>query len=234
VLTNAGGALHLVHRGFDEETYYLRLSPQLKVLSRTRVDDLRGGDANAIASDGKVTAIIGPYPSLDGTVGACFAATYDEQGELIAHRSLREDGANDEFARMYDDAAVIDGKVYVLLNGASIDWHEDLRVVEFTSDLTPITSTVVPLPPENMVYRWRTLHARGNRLVVDVPPAQYEFSADLAEMKEVPHAAPEPQEVGDSWCQEHVRIGPVHAHLCLPKDRSGHDLMAWDRYDAEP
>ncbi len=242
VVTNAGGTLHLVHRGLDESTYYLRLSPELKVLSRTPVDDLRGGDANAVASDGKVTVIVGPYPSLDGTAGPCFAATYDDRGKLIAHRALREDAADDRSAQMFDDAAVINGKVYILLpRGDSTDWHAGLRVVEYTSDLTPIASSVVPLPPENQVERWRTVHARGDRLLVDLPPARYEFSSDLAEMKEstleMPPAA---QRVEGRWCVERLRVGPVHATLCYwPRDRPedpvpGPNLIAWDRYDGEP
>jgi hypothetical protein len=143
---------------------------------------------------------------------------------------------------MFHDAAVIDGKVYLLLPwGDSTDWHANLRIVEFTSDLTPITSSVVPLPHENLTYRWRTLCAHGDRLVVDVPPARYELSSDLAEMKESSLEAPRaPQKVGDRWCEERVRVGPVHATLCYwPKERAqdpapGPNLIAWERCDGEP
>jgi hypothetical protein len=241
MLANQGGVLHLVGQGFSGPAYYLRLSPELKVLSRTRIDDLGGGGPNAVASDGQVTVIVAASPQPDGTAGPCFAATYDENGKLIAHRLLDEDGANNLVANMADNAAVIGGKVYVLLTKNAPDLGEDLHLVEYTSDLTPITSTIVPLQAEHTAYRLMSLRARDDRLVVDASPARYEFSSDLADMKESPlEAPPARQKVRDRWCHESVRVGQIHATLCYwPKERSedptpGPDLIAWDRFDGEP
>jgi len=241
VLVNQGGALHVVAQGAYGPAYYLRISPELKVLSKTRIDDLGGDGANAVASDGRATVLVAPYPQHWRDPGPCFAATYDEHGKQIAHRSLDEDGASYRVADMRDNAAVIDGKVYVLLTVAGTDRQENLRIVEYASDLTPITSSVVPLPPENLNDRWRTLRARGDRVVVDVPPARYEFSSDLAEMKESPLEAPPPsQKVRGRSCDEAVGVGPVRAILCRwilerPEDLTpGPNLIAWDRYDGEP
>jgi hypothetical protein len=241
VLVNQGGTLHVVDQGFYGPAYYLRISPELRVLSRTRIDDLGGNGATAVASDGEVTVVVAPYRQLWSDSGPCYAATYDGRGKLIAHRSLDEDGANYHVAEMNEHAAVIGGRVYILLTRNAPDWGEDLHLVEYTSDLTPITSTIVPLPPENLNERWRTVHVRSDRLVVDVPPARYEFSSDLAEMKESPLSMPPTsQKIRDRWCDESVRVGSVSATLCYfhkerPEDPTpGPDLIAWDRYDGDP
>jgi len=220
VIANEGGVVHLVNTGSDGRHYYTRLSPELKVLSRTRMDELRG-DAKTIASDGNVTVITGCHVWM-GAAGPCFVATYDERGAPIAHSSI--DGNLQEFEYMHDGAAVVAGSVYLLLlrDGG-------LHVDEFTRDLTPLTTSIVPVRDEHS-FRDSTLRARGGRVVVDDPPALYEFSSDLAEVKEAPRIAPlGPRSIGQAWCQEHVRLGPVDAFGCWRSD-TAENFVAWDLY----
>ncbi|HEX8791015.1 MAG TPA: hypothetical protein VF765_08675 [Polyangiaceae bacterium] len=214
--------MHLVTGGLTERTSYIRLTPELKVLTRTRIDDL--GDTKTVASDGDLTLITSCRTFYD-TPGPCFVATYDRRGVRIASRAI--DGNVFELWNMHDDAAVVDGRAYVLLfrEGA-------LHVDELARDLTPIASSV--LPSESGSHRDATLHSRVDRLVVDVPPVQYEFSTDLAEVKEVPRVAPpEPRWIGQAWCQGHVRVGPVDAFGCL-RPGTGEAFVTWDRYHEEP
>jgi hypothetical protein len=225
VIANEGGALHLANTGSDGRSYYTRFSPELKLLSRTRLDGLRG-DANIIASSGRVTVIAGCHVFV-GAAGPCFVATYDERGAPIAHGPI--DGDLQEFEEMHDGAAVIDGNVYLLLLRDGGDGHKHLYVVELARDLTPLTSSVVPVK-DKYWFRDSTLSARGDRLVVDVPPVQYEFSSDLAEVKEVPRIAPpEPRFIGHLWCQEHVRVGPVDAFWCFRNPDKPETFVAWIR-----
>jgi len=224
VVAHEGGALHFVNTGSDQRHYYTKFSPDLKVLSRTRMDELYG-DAKTIASDGKVTVIAGCHVWM-GAAGPCFAATYDERGAPIAHSSI--DGNLQEFEEMHDGAAVVDGNVYLLLLRDG-----DLHVVEFGRDLTPITTSIVPMQDADK-FRDSTLRVRAGRLVVDAPPAQYEFSPDLADVKEAPRVAPpEPRFIGRAWCQEHVRLGRVDAFNCWRNDTE-ESFVAWDTYDGEP
>ncbi len=235
VLANAAGSLHFVQRGLDDRTHYLRLSPELRVLSNTVVDDLHGRDAHAVASDGTVTVIVGPYWSPDGTAGDCFANTYDENGKLLGHRSLRDDGASQLVAWMVHNAVVMDGRVYILIERSSGEPDDGLHIVEYTANLVPITSTFVPEPPPGAphVMQWWGLRAHEGRLVAEVPPARYEFSADLADMKEGARRARERQDVEDASCDDYVHMGPVRAAVCLPNGH-GPNLIAWDRQDEAP
>lgn len=233
VLANGGGSLHFVRGGLDRRTYYLRLSSDLKVLSRTVIDELQGWDANAVASDSRVTAIIGPYPSLDGVASRCFANTYDEHGKLLGHRSLDDDGATQLFASMVHQAAVVDGKVYILMHRHSEDPDDSLHIVEYASDLAPITSSVVPLRRESgpMIIQSLALRAQQGRLIAEVPPLRYEFSADLSDMRELANADQEPLKVADTACEDVVQIGPIRATVCMARGRRP-NVIAWDRSDA--
>jgi hypothetical protein len=224
VVANEGGALHIANIASDGRSYYTRLSPDLKVVSRTRMDSVRG-HPKTIASDGAVTAIAGCNVFMEAA-GPCFVATYDERGAPIAHDSI--DGDLQEFYEMHDGAAVVGGNVYLLLYR-----HGRLHIVELARDLIPITSSIVPAQEEYW-SRDSTLRARGDRLVVDVPPAQYEFSPDLTEVREVPRAAPpEPRFIGHLWCPDHVRVGPVDAFWCWRNAAPPETFVAWDRFRSD-
>ncbi len=188
-----------------------------------------------MASDGKVTVIVGPYPSLDGVAGQCFANTYDEHGKALGHRSLDDDGATPLFASMVHHAAVVDGRVYILVHRRSEDPDDSLHIIEYTSDLTPITSTVVPRHRESgpMVIQSLALRAQEGHLVAEVPPARYEFSLDLADMKELASGAQEPLKLADTTCEDVVQMGPVRATVCEAPVRHA-NFIAWDRCDTDP
>jgi hypothetical protein len=221
-LAYEGGVLHVVSSGPDGRRWYIRFSSELRVLSRVSLGDV--GRPNTIASDGTLTVITSCRWFFDAA-GPCFAVTYDERGIRIASRSL--DGDLQEFGVMRDDAAVVEGHVYLLRLRDGTDGGNPLHVDELAPDLTPIARSVVPAQEEHW-FRDSTLSAHGDRLVVDAPPAQYELSLDLADVKDVPRVAPPtPRFMGHAWCPEHVRVGPVDVLACRRSSHSAEMFVAW-------
>jgi hypothetical protein len=222
-----GERVDLVARGPGVgNTYYALLDTSFRVLSRTRLAKLDGTLAQALASDGTLTLVVGDVPSLDGAGGyEGYAATFNALGKPVAEREIPYEGSE---RMLVDCAVVVQGTPYILRFQG-----ESLRLHQLTTGLEEVVSSIVPTG-RGTLRNLATLWVRGDRLVVDAPPQQFEFTLDLTQMREVPRQpplTPHGQDEGGT-CWKSATLGPVYALLC-PADSARHSVpfIAWDRAD---
>lgn len=227
-----GDRVHLAARGAGTgDTYYALLDTSFHVLARTPIKKLGWTSATTLTSDAALALVVGMVPSYDGAGGyEGYVASFDAQGRVIAERELPY--AQHESRVFEDCAAVVQGTPYLLRAQDG-----QLRLEQLTPNLKEVISTVVPIRP-HVQWAQPTLWARGDRLVVDAAPVQFEFSPDLTQVREVPRRPPRaPRALEDgSECWQSTSLGPFYALLCsrYQATKPSVRLIAWDRQERGP